>query len=205
MDNMEYKKLPTTFIYENIVELPNMNPFYKLYKFTGLHKNKYETHQFKALVFNKTYFSRNLFNKYNSMMKNLDHVPSEFLLGENKMFKSSELMNIMEKPMIIVYHNDKTLEDYLNEIKEFVDTNKNNNINYKRNHSRILSNCQNALKKLHTLGFCYTKLNVSHFSGNYNLSDIYLQKYEQMFLCDDKKHKKQNMDDLKKIFSFYKL
>ena len=202
---MEYKKLPSTFIFENIVELPNTNPFYKTYKFIGLHKNKYETHQFKAIVFNKTQFSSNLFNKYNNMMKNLGHIPNEFILGENKMFKSSDLMNIMEKPMIIGFHNEKTLKDYLNEIKEFVDTNKNNNINYKRNHKRILLNCLNALKKLHTLGFCYTKLDMSHFSGNYNLSDIYLQQYEQMRLCDDKKHKKQNIDELKKIFSFYKL
>ena len=97
-------------------------------------------------------------------MKNLGHIPNEFILGENKMFKSSDLMNIMEKPMIIGFHNEKTLKDYLNEIKEFVDTNKNNNINYKRNHKRILLNCLNALKKLHTLGFCYTKLDMSHFT-----------------------------------------
>lgn len=202
---MEYKKLPTNFIYEHIVELPNNNPFYKTYRFSALHKKKYLPYLLKATVFNKTNFSRNLFIKYNTMMKTLNQVPDEFTLGNNKMFKSSDLMEVMEKPMIISYYNEKTLKDYLNEIKEFVNTNNNNNIHYKENFKRIETNCLKALKNLHQLGFCYDKIRMNQFQGNYNLSEIYLQEFEHMRLCENIKHQQNNINELKKIFSFYKL
>lgn len=202
---MEYKKLPTTFIYEHIVELPNTNPFYKTYKFNALHKNKYLPYLLKATVFNKTNFSPNLYNKYNTMMKTLNQVPNEFTLAQNKMFRSSDLMEVMEKPMIISYYNEKTLKDYLNEIKEFVNTNNNNNLQYKKNFTRIQNNCLEALRALHSAGFCYNNIHMDMFQGNYNLSEIYLQQFENMRLCNNMKHQQNNINQLKEIFSFYKL
>jgi hypothetical protein len=202
---MEYRKFPSSFVYENIIEITKVKEHnrYKVYKFTALHKHKYINMTLKAIVFNNN--ASDLFvYKYNLMLKKLNQVPKEFILADGKVFNSNDLIKENDKKrMIICFFNEKTLLDYLNETNQFLKSNKNNLSKIKTNIKRIKKNCINALKQLHDSGFCYDKIYPQMFQGNHNLSEIYLQYFENMIVSDSKLHRQKNLMELNLLFSKY--
>lgn len=203
---METRNVPTSFIYENISYIKHVteHTHYRVYKLTALHKKKYINMPLKAIVFNSD-ISDLFVLKYNLMLKTLGQIPKEFILANNKVFNSQSLIK-ETKPqrMIICKLNEKTLNDYLKETIEFLQSNKDNKKHVLKNINRVEKLCIEAIRALHKAGFCYDKIHIEMFQGNHNLSEIYLQYFENMIVCDDPKHKRKNIDELKEIFARYK-
>lgn len=116
---MNPKTIPKTYLIQNV------NP--KDYSFRIVHQKNYISYDVSFIV----YLDKDKFHEANTIFKKLNLVPPELTLGTNKYYSPADIFPRHKKGYgIIVYKKEKTLRQYLKELKQFSISNKKNKKDY---------------------------------------------------------------------------